>query len=56
MRITAVGDETIRVAGSVSATGGYIQNATIGSAIRLVAVNTTEWIAVSYVGTWTIDS
>ncbi|MCY2930405.1 MAG: hypothetical protein NTV86_13075 [Planctomycetota bacterium] len=56
MRITAVTGDTIRVGEGVSSSGGYIQNATIGSAIRLVAVNATEWIAVSTVGTWTVDS
>lgn len=56
MRITAAAGDTIRIAGSVSAAAGYIQNATIGSAIHLIAINATEWIAVSYVGTWTVDS
>lgn len=56
VRVTAATGDTIRVAGSVSSTAGYIQNATVGSAIRLVAINATEWIAVSYVGTWTVDS
>ncbi|MCY2925982.1 MAG: hypothetical protein NT031_11190 [Planctomycetota bacterium] len=56
MRIVAAAGDTIRVAGNVSAAAGYIQNATVGSAIRLLAVNATEWIAVSYVGTWTVDS
>lgn len=56
MRIVAAAGDTIRVAGSVSAAAGYIQNATVGSAIRLLAVNATEWIAVNYVGTWTVDS
>ena len=56
MRIAANTGDTIRVAGSASGSAGYIQNATIGSAIRLVAINATEWIAASYVGTWTVDS
>ena len=56
MRIVAAAGDTIRVAATASAAAGYIQNATVGSAIRLLAVNSTEWIAVSYVGTWTVDS
>jgi len=54
LKITAPSGVTIRVAGSVSATGGYIQSNTVGNAVRLVAVNATLWVATSYVGTWTV--
>ncbi|OQC39624.1 MAG: hypothetical protein BWX64_01613 [Acidobacteria bacterium ADurb.Bin051] len=56
IRIVAGADDTIRVAGDVSATAGYIQNSTIGGAVRLCAINAVEWVAMSYVGTWTVDS
>lgn len=56
LRVVANTGDTIRVAGSVSATAGYIQNSTIGGAIRLCAINATEWFAMSSVGTWTVDS
>ena len=54
LKITAPSGVTIRVAGSVSATGGYIQSNTVGNAVRLVAVNATLWVATSYIGTWTV--
>lgn len=56
LRVVANTGDTIRIAGSASAAAGYIQNSTIGGAIRLCAINATEWFATSYVGTWTVDS
>jgi len=54
MRITAGTGDTIRVAASVSTSGGYAENSTVGSVLTLVAVNATEWIATTTVGTWTL--
>lgn len=54
VRVVASTGDTIRVAGSVSATAGRIDNATIGGYVRLVAVNDTAWVAASTVGTWTV--
>jgi len=56
IRIDANTGDTIRIDTAVSASAGYIQGTTIGETITLVAVNATEWVALSYVGTWTIDS
>jgi hypothetical protein len=54
MRITAQSGDTIRIDGSVSTSGGYAESSTIGNVITLVAINATEWIAISVVGTgWT---
>lgn len=54
IRITAGTGDTIRSAASVSASAGYAQSTTIGDVITLVAINATEWIAISQMGTWTI--
>jgi hypothetical protein len=50
--ITAASGDTIRFAGTVTAAAGSIASTTIGSTITLVAINATEWIAISVVGTW----
>lgn len=54
IQITAATGDTIRVAGSVSATAGTAAATTIGNVLRLLAINATEWIAVSVIGTWTV--
>lgn len=56
IRVVAAAGDTIRIAGTVSATAGYAQSTTIGSTLTLVAINATEWVAISWLGTWTIDS
>ena len=56
IRVVAAAGDTIRIAGTASATAGYAQSTTIGSALTLVAINATEWVAISSLGTWTIDS
>lgn len=53
MRIVAGSGDTIRVAGTASAAAGYIEATAIGTAVRLRAVNATEWIAESHELTWT---
>jgi hypothetical protein len=52
--VTAATGDTIRQAGSVSATGGTAASTTIGDTLTLVAINATEWVAVASHGTWTI--
>lgn len=56
IKIQAVAGDTIRIAGSVSASAGYVRSSTVGDTICLQAINGTEWVAMYYVGTWTIDS
>lgn len=51
--ITAQAGDTIRWGTSVTGTGGTITSTTVGASITLVAINVTEWIAISIVGTWT---
>lgn len=53
IRVTAASGDTIRVGASVSGAAGKIEATAIGSAITIVAVNATEWIAVSNILTWT---
>lgn len=53
IRIVANTGDTIRVAGTVSASAGYTESTTVGDVITLIAINATEWIAISYIGTWT---
>lgn len=56
IRITAAAGDTIRDVSTVSATAGYIRSSTVGSVVRLKAVNATEWFVVYKQGTWTIDA
>lgn len=56
IRVVAAAGDTIQDVGTVSAAAGYIQSTTIGSAIRMVAINATQWVLTSKQGTWTIDS
>jgi hypothetical protein len=54
LKVTAAAGDTIRIAASVSAGGGFISATAIGNAVHLVAINATEWIALSSQGSWTV--
>ena len=54
LEIQAAAGDTIRVAGDVSGAAGTIDANTVGNAVRIVAVNATNWVAMSYVGTWNV--
>lgn len=56
IKIVASAGDTIRQIGTVSAAAGYIQSVAQGSTLRLCSINATEWIEMSALGTWTIDS
>jgi len=56
VRVVASGGDTIRLGTGVSAAAGYVRSSEIGAALKLVAINATEWLVESIVGTWTIDS
>jgi hypothetical protein len=56
LRVTAGAGDTIRIAASACPAAGYVESTTIGDAVTLLAINSTEWVAVSYVGTWTVSS
>jgi hypothetical protein len=55
LRVVAAAGDTIRLAGSVSAAAGFVRSVVVGSALILTAINATEWVALSIVGTWTVD-
>ena len=54
LRVLASAGDTVRLAATVSAAAGYCEAATVGNVVKLVAINATEWIAVSIVGSWTV--
>lgn len=54
IQITAAAGDTIRQAASVSASGGTATSTTIGDTLTLLAINSTEWIAIASHGTWTL--
>jgi hypothetical protein len=56
IRVVAAAGDTIRLGSTVSAAAGFVRSSTVGSALILVAINATEWVAISVVGTWTVDS
>lgn len=55
LTIMAATGDTIRIAGNVSAAGGGITSNVVGSVIILLAINATEWIAISCVGSWNVQ-
>lgn len=54
IQVNAAAGDTIRIAGSVSATAGLVEATTIGNVVELVAINATEWMAIDVIGTWTV--
>jgi hypothetical protein len=52
LTITAGAGDTIGIAGSVTAAAGSISSNVVRSSVTLLAVNATEWVATSAVGTW----
>jgi len=54
IRVTAAAGDTIRIAGDVSGAAGKIENAVIGSTVKLTAINATEWVGSVGAGTWTV--
>ncbi len=55
LRITAAAGDTIRIGATVSKAAGYIRSVTIGSTVRLVAINDTEWVATFASGVWEVE-
>lgn len=50
--VTAAAGDTIRLGATVTAVAGNIDSTSIGSATTLVAINPTEWMAISMNGLW----
>lgn len=55
IRVVAGAGDTIRLGGAASAAAGFVRSAVVGSVIILTCINVTEWVAISVVGTWTVD-
>ncbi|MCF7843899.1 hypothetical protein K9M47_03300, partial [Candidatus Gracilibacteria bacterium] len=54
IRITANTSDIIQINGVASSSAGYAESITIGSSITLTAINSTDWVATSLVGTWNV--
>jgi hypothetical protein len=54
IRVVANTGDTIRIDTVVSAAAGYAESTTVGSSVTLTAINATEWVATSVIGTWTL--
>jgi hypothetical protein len=54
IHITANTDDIIQINGVVSSAAGYAESLTIGSSLTLIAINATDWIATSSIGTWNV--
>jgi hypothetical protein len=52
LTITAAAGDTLRIASSVTAAAGSITSAVVGSSVTLTAINATEWVATSSIGSW----
>lgn len=56
IRLVANTGDTIRLGASVSIAAGYAESIVVGSTVTLVAINATEWIAISFSGTWVVET
>ncbi len=54
LKVIAHSGDTIRMAATVGAAAGNISANTVGNVVTLVAMNATEWIVISAIGTWTV--
>lgn len=53
--VNAAAGDNIRVVSNLSATAGNVSSNTVGSVLRLVAIDSTTWLAVSVLGTWSVN-
>ena len=56
LQVVAATGDTIRIAGSATPTAGNISSSNIGDSVKILAINDTEWIAVFYIGTWSVST
>ena len=54
LTITAGSGDTIRVAALATSAAGSVTSNVVGSAITLLAINATEWVATAVVGSWSV--
>ena len=52
--VSANTGDTIRLGTQVTAAGGTISSDLVGSAVQLLAINATEWVAIAILGEWTL--
>lgn len=52
IRIVANTGDTLRIDTNVGTAAGYTESTALGSSITFVAINATEWVATSFVGSW----
>ncbi len=56
LKILCNGSDQIRVGASIStATTGDVKSSTVGNSITIVSLKSGLWVAISTVGTWTVD-
>lgn len=56
IRAVASAGDTIRLATNVSISGGFVESTEEGAFIWLVPINATEWVALTIVGTWAVET
>ena len=56
IRAVANTGDVLRVGGSVSISGGFVESQARGDAITFVAVNNSTWVATTVVGTWNLET
>ena len=56
MRITPAGGDVINIDGTAADAAEYWTANAVGETLHLVAVDTTNWIAISFTGTWTQET
>jgi hypothetical protein len=55
-RITSQVGDSIRLGDTVTVDAGYIESTAVGSVVDLIAINNSEWMALSVVGPWTVET
>ena len=56
IRVTAAAGDKIQMNGLTSKVAGYAESTIAGSVVRLICVDTTEWIADTIIGTWDLET
>ena len=56
MRVVSAGGDTIRMNGQITIGGGYVESTVVGSVVKLICLDTTEWMAITIIGTWVVET
>ena len=54
IRVVANTGDIIQINGIASSVAGYCESLVIGSSVTLTAINATDWVAISSLGTWNL--